>query len=230
MLAGRNGVEALIETKAFPRWNASVRTLVRFSVAVGATAALASSPAFAGDIDGAPVEETATLTGAPLLAALAPAEAVAQEATPIDAPAVRRLSARLQCVPYARDESGVEIRGNASTWWAQARGMYVRARKPDSGNVMVMRGYRNPGRGHVAVVRQVLSERSIIVDHANWLNSGEVTLNVPIVDVSPRNDWTQVRVWHIPTQSWGVRVYNVQGFIEPKAVGSEGGAVSHAAR
>jgi surface antigen len=220
----------LIETSAFPRWGASVRTVVRLSAVLGATAALAASPAYAGDIDGVPVEETATLTGAPLMAALAPAEAAAQEAAPIAAPAVHRLSARLQCVPYAREESGVDIRGNASTWWAQARGMYVRTRKPDSGNVMVMRGYRNLGRGHVAVVRQVLSERSIIVDHANWLNSGEVTLNVPIVDVSPRNDWSQVRVWHIPTRSWGVRVYNVQGFIAPQPLGSQGGAVSHTAR
>lgn len=220
----------MIEPMSMTGWQANVRTIVRFSAVLGATAALAASPAFAGEIDGMPVEETASLTGAPLMAALAPAEAVADEAAPLEAPAVHRLSARLQCVPYAREESGVELRGNASTWWAQARGMYVRTKTPDSGNVMVMRGYRNPGRGHVAVVRQVLSDRSIIVDHANWLNSGEVTLNVPIVDVSPRNDWSQVRVWHIPTQSWGVRVYNVQGFIEPKAVGSEGGAVSHAAR
>lgn len=218
------------ESRALPRWEAKVWTIVRISAAVGATAALAASPAFAGEIDAVPVEEAATLTGAPLMAALAPAEAVAKESAPIEAPAVHRLSARLQCVPYARDESGVEIRGNASTWWRQARGMYVRTQKPFSGNVMVMRGYRNPGRGHVAVVRQVLSERSIIVDHANWLNSGEVTLNVPIVDVSAANDWSQVRVWHIPTQSWGVRVYNVQGFIEPKPVGSGGGGVTHAAR
>lgn len=227
---GRNGVEALSETKAVPGWQANLRMIVRVSAAAGATAVLAASPAFAGDIDGVPVEQTATLQGAPLVAALAPAEAVASEAAPLEAPAVRRLSARLQCVPYAREQSGVELRGNASTWWAQARGMYVRAKTPDSGNVMVMRGYRNPGRGHVAVVRQVLSDRSIIVDHANWLNSGEVTLNVPIVDVSPNNDWSQVRVWHIPTQSWGVRVYNVQGFIAPKPAGAQGGAVSHIAR
>ena len=223
-------MEALIEQRALPRLEASIRTFVRITAAVGATAALAASPAIAGEIDGAPVEETATLTGAPLMAALAPAEAVVEQSAPIEAPAVHRLSARLQCVPYAREESGVEIRGNASTWWRQARGLYVRSQKPDSGNVMVMRGYRNPGRGHVAVVRQVLSERSIIVDHANWLNSGEVTLNVPMVDVSPRNDWSQVRVWHIPTQSWGVRVYNVQGFIEPKPVNGGGAGVTHAAR
>jgi hypothetical protein len=61
-----------------------------------------------------------------------------------------------------------------------------------------------------------LSDRSILVDHANWLNSGEITVNVPVVDVSPNNDWSMVRVWHIPTQTWGVRIYRVQGFILPK--------------
>lgn len=186
---------------------------------------LLAGPAFAGDIDGAPVEDTATLKGAPLMAALAPAMAVAEEAEAIDAPKVYRMSARLQCVPYARMESGVEIRGDAVTWWRQAAGKYERIRSPETGSVIVMRGYRNPNKGHVAVVRHVLSDRSIIVDHANWLNSGEITVNVPVVDVSPRNDWSQVRVWHIPTQTWGMRVYNVQGFIRaPEQAPGSGGA------
>lgn len=190
---------------------------VRFTVAALGWVALtaASGPAFAGDIDGAPLSESETLTGAPLLAALAPAEAIVEEAQPLAEPAVRRLSARLQCVPFARENSGVEIYGNASTWWRQAAGKFDQTKSPSDGSVMVMRGYRDTSRGHVAVVRHVISERSIIVDHANWLNSGEVTLNVPIVDVSQKGDWTQVRVWHIPTQTWGVRVYTVQGFILP---------------
>jgi hypothetical protein len=36
-------------------------------------------------------------------------------------------AAVLQCVPYARAQSGIEIRGNAGTWWAQAEGRYARA-------------------------------------------------------------------------------------------------------
>jgi surface antigen len=189
---------------------------VRLSAAALGMSAFLVQPVLAGDIDGAPLEQAHTLTGAPLLAALAPAEAVADEAKPLDEPSVRRLSARLQCVPYAREASGVEIFGNASTWWKQAAGRFERAQDPASGSVIVMRGYQNANRGHVAVVRHVLSDRSIIVDHANWLNSGEVTLNVPMVDVSPQGDWSQVRVWHIPTQTWGRRVYNVQGFILPQ--------------
>jgi surface antigen len=192
-------------------------TVLRLSAALGVSAVMLAGPARAGDIDGAPVEETATLTGAPLMAALAPATAVADEAETIEAPRITRLSARFQCVPYAREQSGVEIRGDAVNWWRAAAGKYERVGAPETGSVMVMRGYRNANRGHVAVVRHVLTERSIIIDHANWLASGEVTLNVPVVDVSPKNDWTQVRVWHIPTQTWGLRVYNVQGFILPDA-------------
>ncbi len=215
---------------ASPRRGSSFGTVFRLTAAVGASAVMWASPALAGDIDGMPVEESATLTGAPLMAALAPAAAVAEEAETIDAPKITRLSARFQCVPYAREQSGVEIRGDAVNWWRAAAGKYERVSAPETGAVIVMRGYRNANRGHVAVVRHVLTERSIIIDHANWLASGEVTVNVPVVDVSPKNDWTQVRVWHIPTQTWGMRVYNVQGFILPQEAAPAGGAVMHAVR
>lgn len=121
--------------------------------------------------------------------------------------------ARLQCVPFARREAGVEIYGNANTWWRQARGRFETSQAPEEGGVMVLRGYNNANRGHVAVVREIVSPRMIIVDHANWLNSGEITRNVPIRDVSEAGDWSQVQVWHVPGRHWGARTYNVQGFI-----------------
>ncbi len=121
--------------------------------------------------------------------------------------------ARSQCVPFARTESGVDIYGDASTWWAQAKDRFITDSAPHERAVMVLRGYRNPNRGHVAVVREVVSERLIIVDHANWLNTGEITRDVPVRDVSPNGDWTQVQVWNVAGQHWGGRVYNVQGFI-----------------
>lgn len=121
--------------------------------------------------------------------------------------------ASLQCVPFAREESGVEIYGNANTWWRQARGRYETAQTPEEGGVMVLRGYNSAARGHVAVVREIVSPRLIIVDHANWLNAGEITRNVPIRDVSPNGDWSQVQVWHVPGRHWGARTYQVQGFI-----------------
>lgn len=121
--------------------------------------------------------------------------------------------ARLQCVPFARRESGVELYGNANTWWRQAQGRYETARAPSEGAVLVLHGYGNANRGHVAVVREVVSPRLIIVDHANWLNAGEITRDVPVMDVSEAGDWSEVRVWHVPGRHWGGRTYNVQGFI-----------------
>jgi len=61
--------------------------------------------------------------------------------------------ARLQCVPFARRESGVEIYGNANTWWRQAQDRYETAQAPTEGAVLVLHGYANANRGHVAVVR-----------------------------------------------------------------------------
>jgi surface antigen len=121
--------------------------------------------------------------------------------------------ARLQCVPFARRESGVEIYGNANTWWQQASGRYETAQEPNEGAVMVLEGYATTRRGHVAVVREVVSPRLIIVDHANWLNGGEITRDVPIMDVSEAGDWSEVKVWHVPGRHWGGRTYQVQGFI-----------------
>jgi surface antigen len=196
---------------------------------VGGAAALmtlASGVAHAGQ-PSEPTTTDATASGAPLAILVSANVDAAEDNDPpeaLEAPKVMRVSARLQCVPYARDASGVSIRGNANTWWRQANGRYERAKTPDEGAVIVMRGYNNANRGHVAVVREVLSQRSILIDHANWLNSGEITVNVPVVDVSPNNDWSQVRVWHIPTQTWGVRVYTVQGFILPKDKDAPAGA------
>lgn len=126
---------------------------------------------------------------------------------------VADLTANLQCVPFAREEAGIEIYGNANTWWRQAQGRFETSASPEEGGVMVLRGYATANRGHVAVVREIVSSRLVIVDHANWLNNGEITRNVPVRDVSPNNDWSQVQVWHVPGRHWGSRTYTVQGFI-----------------
>lgn len=135
--------------------------------------------------------------------------------SPDAAPRVLSGRAPLQCVPFARTESGIEIYGDANTWWGQAAGRYPRSNSPAPGSVFVMRGYNDPGRGHVAVVVEIVSSRVIRVDHANWLNRGEVSVGVPVIDVSPNNDWTQVRVWNVPQAHWGGRVYEAHGFIHP---------------
>lgn len=130
-------------------------------------------------------------------------------------PRVLDTDIRLQCVPYARNVSGVEIFGDANTWWRQAQGRFAQSRSPASGSVMVLRGHRGPNRGHVAVVTEMVSRRIVRVDHANWLNHGEISVGVPVLDVSDDNDWSEVRVWHIPGGHWGGRIYRAEGFIHP---------------
>lgn len=128
-----------------------------------------------------------------------------------------------ECVPYARNLSGVQIWGDAVTWWRQAENKYVRSGRPAEGSVLVLRGWKDDTRGHVAVVKVILSERMIRVDHANWMHKGEVSINVPVVDVSPANDWSQVRVWHVPGNYWGGRTYEAQGFIHPYRLNGSAG-------
>lgn len=119
----------------------------------------------------------------------------------------------LQCVPYAREHSKVKIYGDAYTWWDKAAGKYPRGALPEEGSVMVLNNYAGPNRGHVAVVRSVVTSREIRVDHANWLDDGSIYVNDPVMDVSDANDWTAVRVFNIKTGAWGGKVYPVQGFI-----------------
>jgi len=77
---------------------------------------------------------------------------------------------------------------------------------------MVLGGTRG---GHVAYVSAVLSDREILVDHANWANDGAIHLQAPVRDVSPRNDWSEVRVWHMGSGQLGSRAYPVRTFIAP---------------
>lgn len=123
----------------------------------------------------------------------------------------------LQCVPFARAESGVDIRGNAKTWWAQAAGAYERGREPRKGAVMAFAGTSAMPLGHVAVVKKVVSDREILIDHANWSpiggRRGQIERNVRVVDVSAAGDWSAVRVWYAPIGDLGLRANPVQGFI-----------------
>ena len=133
-------------------------------------------------------------------------------------PRIDESGPRQQCVPYARNRSGIGIWGDAWTWWSKAAGRFGRSHRPESGAVMVMVGYDGADSGHVAVVRRVLNEREIVVDHANWLNHGEVNLDNPVMDVSDDNDWSEVRVWYTPGHHYGGRIYRVAGFILPSGL------------
>ncbi|MBL6853652.1 MAG: CHAP domain-containing protein [Alphaproteobacteria bacterium] len=140
------------------------------------------------------------------------------------APAVA--PAGLQCVPYAREHSAVNIHGDAYTWWDKAAGLYARGSTPLTGSVMVLVGYAGRHRAHVAVVTRLVSPRLIRINHANWNDDGAIYVNDPVQDVSASNDWSQVKVWNIRTGSWGTKAYTVRGFIGPGPEGSENAVVA----
>lgn len=121
-----------------------------------------------------------------------------------------RPKGRLWCVPFARTVTGVDIRGNAKTWWAQAKGVYERGHDPRVGAVIAFASSRSMPKGHVGVVSKVLSDREILVDQANW-ERNRVTQDTLVVDVSAKGDWSQVKV----ANSAGTlgRVNPVNGFI-----------------
>ncbi len=129
---------------------------------------------------------------------------------------IRTPSQPLQCVPFARRMSGIEIRGDAWTWWRAAAGRYSRRQQPMAGSVLVLGRSRQLRGGHIAVVEAVLNDRVILVSHANWLNRGRVHENTPVLDVSPGNDWSLVRIWYTPGRTLGSRSYPAKGFIYPK--------------
>jgi surface antigen len=136
-----------------------------------------------------------------------------------DKPASPRIvagSPGLQCVPYAREKSGIPIRGDAWTWWGKADGKYQRSGRPAVGAVLVVGKTRKNKYGHLAVVTRIVSDREIIVNHANWLNKGRIHLDTPVRDVSSRNDWSQVKFWYTPGNVLGKSAYPVSGFIYPK--------------
>jgi hypothetical protein len=121
--------------------------------------------------------------------------------------------AYLQCVPYARAESGIAIHGNAGTWWGQAAGHYARGAQPQVGAVLAFQPTRAMPIGHVAVVAAVVDSRHILLNHANWSGHGQIERGALAEDVSPNGDWSDVRVWYAPQHSLGLRANPTFGFI-----------------
>ncbi|HEX3674212.1 MAG TPA: CHAP domain-containing protein [Rhizomicrobium sp.] len=135
-----------------------------------------------------------------------------------DAPRIEAAGRRLSCVEYSRERSGFAIQGDAKTWWAHAEGIYDRSSSPAPNAVMVFAATRAMTRGHVAFVTRLVSDRRIVVDHANWGRDGKIYLNMPVMDVSANNDWSLVRVWDARDGQWGSRVYPIKGFVSARAM------------
>jgi surface antigen len=136
-----------------------------------------------------------------------------------------------QCVPYARNNSTIFIRGDAWTWWKGAEGKYAKSSRPEAGSVLVFQKTKKMRRGHVAVIKEVIDSRKIVVDHANWAPRGsrmrgKEAKSIAIIDVSPKNDWSSVRVWYKPLGDFGARTYPTYGFIHDRS--PNGGKVKNA--
>ncbi|GAC1478142.1 MAG: CHAP domain-containing protein [Acetobacteraceae bacterium] len=124
-------------------------------------------------------------------------------------------SAGLECAPFARQVSGIQLYGEAYSWWDQAAGRYARGSEPVPGGVLVLRRTARLPFGHVAVVGDLVSAREVHVTQANWVHR-RVTRDEPVVDVSPGNDWSQVRVWWALSGALGATTYPAYGFIAPE--------------
>ena len=154
------------------------------------------------------------------------ASGAARAATAADFPAsaadawsavAKSVNSGWQCAQFARLFSGINIVGDAWTWWDKATGRYAKGFKPQEGSVLVFRPSGAMRLGHVAVVSQVLTDRIIQVTHANWSliggRRGQVEKDVTVVDVSDAGDWSRVKVWFDPTGALGTTTYPTYGFI-----------------
>jgi len=122
----------------------------------------------------------------------------------------------LQCVPFARAVSGIPLYGDAWTWWdSAALRHFPRGHVPAVGSVLVLRKSAQLPEGHVAVVAQLQDSRHLLVTHANWGYEGDtrglIHERMPVMDVSPANDWSAIRLMN----KHGIfgRVYAAYGFI-----------------
>ncbi len=124
-----------------------------------------------------------------------------------------------QCAAFARQFSGLEIRGDAWTWWGLAEGRYAKGSRPRVGAVLSFTPTGNMRLGHVATVTRLIGDREIAVTHANWspINGtrGQIERDVLIRDVSAAGDWSRVRVWYAPIGDLGTTAWPVDGFIYP---------------
>lgn len=157
------------------------------------------------------IGRTAKLAAAMLLAIATALPATAQEFG----------SKSWQCAPFARVISGIQLFGDAAGWWGQALGRYSRGNAPAIGAALVFKAGRSMRVGHVATVTGIVSERIVNVTHANWspINGrrGRVETDVQVVDVSPNNDWTSVKVWYAPIKAVGTSAHAAYGFVYPDA-------------
>ena len=125
------------------------------------------------------------------------------------------------CVRYARMLTNFTIHGDAWTWWDGAVGRYQRGIRPMTGSVLVFRRTGHLHQGHVSVVSRVIDRRTVLVDHS-WLEGDVLHRGMRVVDTSPNNSWSSVRVWNDPSDTLGQRTYPTFGFVYPRGGRQDG--------
>lgn len=159
-----------------------------------------------------------------VLSAIALLMLMAWSADALAAPVRQRAPApskdpRINCVQYVKRVSDFTLSGNGWQWWDRAEAVYERGNRPQTGSVMVFKRSGRMVNGHIAIVSQIVDERTIRVDHANWAprgpRKGRIDHGVQVQDISKANDWSLVRVWYEPADAFG-RSYPVYGFVYPK--------------
>ena len=141
-----------------------------------------------------------------------------------------------QCVPFAREASGIQLFGDAHTWWDEAEGHYARGHEPKVGAVMSFRPHGPMTLGHVAMVSKVIDERTVLLRHANWSpidgRRGNVELDVRAVDVSPGDGdraiaRTYVDALLTPKEDGGVTHRGVGYYDDDLVKTADGWRISH---
>jgi surface antigen len=126
----------------------------------------------------------------------------------------------IQCVIYTRDISGINIYGNAHSWWPQAHQKnYKRGAKPKKDSVLVLKKTRKLRYGHVAVVKKIVDKRHIDITHSNWGSDRKkrsfIYQTMRVKDISRKNDWSSLVFWNMYTKNYG-SPYAAHGFIYQK--------------
>ncbi len=130
----------------------------------------------------------------------------------------KELPPYLQCVPYAREMSGIaDLRRRAYVVGPGGRAVPARPHAAGRRSDGVSAASQDEA-GPCGRRRPESSiARTVLLNHSNWspINGrrGQIERNVKAIDVSPDNDWSSVRVWYHPLQAFGKTRWPVHGFI-----------------
>jgi len=126
-----------------------------------------------------------------------------------------------ECVAFVADNGWGSLANNdAKDWWAaaQVNNEYQSGSLPRVGAVMVIDAWGDSGAskyGHVAIVKEIIDDKTILIDHANFDSADTVSLDRMVYDVSASpSHWQNIKIqWN--DYNPGGTTYPVLGFIYP---------------